>query len=73
MESSLKEISYGVASIHQNASINSIDGIPSNQIADSDFDRNLAWLRDDYKVHKTVVLNIRKWDLCGQFIKEYDM
>ena len=70
MESSLKEISYGVASIHPNDSINSIEGISSNQIADSDFDRNLAWLRDDYKVHKTVVLNIRKWDLCGQFIKE---
>ena len=70
MEASLKEILYGVASIHQNASINSIDGTTSNQIADSDFDRNLAWLRDDYKVYKTVVLNIRKWDLCGQFIKE---
>ena len=73
MEASLKEISYGVASIHPNDSINSIDGITSNQIADSDFGRNLAWLRDDYTVHKTVVLNIRKWDLCGQFIKEYDM
>ena len=73
MEASFKEISYGVASIHPNDSINSIEGISSNQIADSDFDRNLAWLRDDYTVHKTVVLNIRKWDLCGQFIKEYDM
>ena len=70
MASSLENISYGVASIHHNASMNSIDVITSNQIAYSDYEQNLAWLKDDYKLHKAVVLNVRKWDLCGQFVKE---
>ena len=70
MKSSLEEISYGLASIHQNASINSIDGFTSKKMAYDDYERNLAWLQDDYKLHKTVMVNVRKWDLCGQFEKE---
>ena len=70
MASSLEDISYGVASVHQNVSMNIIDGITSNQIGYSDYERNWAWLKDDYKVHKTVVLKVGKWDLCGQFMKE---
>ena len=70
MDSSLQNISYGVASIHHNASMNSIDGFASKKMAYADHEYNLAWLHDDYKLHKTVILNVRKWDLCGQFMKE---
>ena len=70
MKSSLEEISYDLASIHQNNSIISIDGFTKQKLAYADYERNLAWLQDDYKLHKTVILNVRKWDLCGQFEKE---
>ena len=70
MASSLEVLSHGVASIHQNVSMNSIDGITSNEMTHSDYDRNLTWLKDDFKLHKAVVVNVKKWDLCGQFIME---
>ena len=70
MKSSLEEISYDLASIHQNNSIISIDGFTKQKLADADYERNLAWLQDDYKLHKTVIVNVKKWDLCGQFAKE---
>ena len=70
MKSSLEEISYDLASIHQNDSIISIDGFTSQKLAYADYERNLAWLQDDYKLQKAVVVNVGKWDLCGQFEKE---